>query len=125
MFIVDKIGQGSFGIVTKCNWRGKEVAIKRFFGEQNSYEAELKNLTRVNHSNIIQCLAYKKRENMIIMEYAENGSLHQLLHSPRYSNVTYNLAHSLSWALQCAKGVQYLHSIKPKLIIHRDLKPPK
>ena len=41
---------------------------------------------------------------MIVMEYAENGSLHQLLHSPRYSRVTYNLANALNWALQTAKG---------------------
>ena len=31
----------------------------------------------------------------------------------------------MSWALQCARGVEYLHGIKPKGIIHRDLKPPK
>lgn len=94
-------------------------------GEQKSFLAELNNLIKVEHENIIQCFAFKQSENMIIMEYAEDGSLHQLLHSPRYSNVTYNLAHALNWALQTAKGVHYLHSIKPKLIIHRDLKPLK
>jgi mitogen-activated protein kinase kinase kinase 7 len=31
----------------------------------------------------------------------------------------------MSWALQCARGVEYLHGMKPKAIIHRDLKPPK
>lgn len=30
-----------------------------------------------------------------------------------------------SWLVQCAKGVAYLHSMKPKPLIHRDLKPPK
>ena len=80
------------------------MAIKRFFGEQKSFQAELNNLIRVNHENIIECLAYKTSENMIVMEYAENGSLHQLLHSPRYSRVTYNLANALNWALQTAKG---------------------
>ncbi|XP_025160622.1 mitogen-activated protein kinase kinase kinase 7 isoform X2 [Harpegnathos saltator] len=30
----------------------------------------------------------------------------------------------MSWALQCARGVAYLHNMKPKPLIHRDLKPP-
>jgi mitogen-activated protein kinase kinase kinase 7 len=25
----------------------------------------------------------------------------------------------MSWALQCAKGVAYLHNMKPKALIHR------
>jgi len=29
-----------------------------------------------------------------------------------------------SWCLQCAKGVEYLHNMKPKPLIHRDLKSP-
>ena len=37
----------------------------------------------------------------------------------------YTASHVMSWALQCARGVEYLHGIKPKAIIHRDLKPPK
>ena len=37
----------------------------------------------------------------------------------------YNTAHAMSWLLQCAKGVEYLHDMKPKALIHRDLKPPK
>ena len=30
----------------------------------------------------------------------------------------------MSWCLQCAAGVSYLHSLKPKPLIHRDLKSP-
>ncbi|KAF7655626.1 hypothetical protein LDENG_00053190 [Lucifuga dentata] len=30
----------------------------------------------------------------------------------------------MSWCLQCARGVAYLHAMKPKALIHRDLKPP-
>ena len=37
----------------------------------------------------------------------------------------YTAAHAMSWALQCAKGVAYLHGMKPKPLVHRDLKPPK
>lgn len=31
----------------------------------------------------------------------------------------YNLGHAVSWTLQCAQGVAYLHSMKPKPLIHR------
>ncbi|XP_066594510.1 mitogen-activated protein kinase kinase kinase 7 isoform X2 [Prorops nasuta] len=56
------------------------------------------------------------------MEYAEGGSLYNILHNnPR---VHYTAGHAMSWALQCARGVAYLHSMKPKPLIHRDLKPP-
>jgi len=37
----------------------------------------------------------------------------------------YTAAHAVSWTLQCARGVEYLHAMKPKPLIHRDLKPPK
>lgn len=31
----------------------------------------------------------------------------------------YNLGHAVSWTLQCAEGVAYLHNMKPKPLIHR------
>ena len=38
--------------------------------------------------------------------------------------ITYHSGHAMSWCLQCASGVEYLHSAKPHKIIHRDLKSP-
>lgn len=31
----------------------------------------------------------------------------------------YTAGHAMSWALQCARGVAYLHNMKPKPLIHR------
>jgi mitogen-activated protein kinase kinase kinase 7 len=56
------------------------------------------------------------------MEYAEGGSLHEVLHGSR-KPVHYSAAHGISWARQCAEGVAYLHAMSPKALIHRDLKP--
>lgn len=56
------------------------------------------------------------------MEFAEGGSLYNVLHCT--PQVEYTAAHAISWALQCARGVAYLHNMKPKALIHRDLKPP-
>lgn len=58
----------------------------------------------------------------LVMEFAEGGSLYNVLHcnpKPHYS-----AAHAMSWARQCADGVAYLHAMQPKPLIHRDLKPP-
>ena len=40
------------------------------------------------------------------------------------SQVAYHSGHAVSWALQCALGVEYLHGLKPKPLLHRDLKSP-
>ena len=75
-----------------------------------------------------------------VMEYAECGSLYKVLHQakpqPVYNAGQYNddghnardeyqpndttsPGHAVSWALQCARGVAYLHSLRPKPLIHR------
>jgi len=60
----------------------------------------------------------------LVMEYAECGSLYNLLHGTP-PQPDYTEQHALSWCTQTAKGVAYLHAMKPKPIVHRDLKPPK
>lgn len=56
------------------------------------------------------------------MEFADNGSLYTALHRNR--RLSYDLRHAVCWAQQCARGVAYLHSMRPKPLIHRDLKSP-
>ncbi|XP_035467022.1 mitogen-activated protein kinase kinase kinase 7-like isoform X3 [Scophthalmus maximus] len=80
----------------------------------------LRQLSRVNHPNIVGSC-----DNPVglVMEYAECGSLYNVLHSadPQPHSTG---SHAMSWCLQCAKGVAYLHAMKPMALIHRDLKPP-
>lgn len=126
MSLFQTVGKGSFGTVYKGKWRGIFVAVKyiEHETERDAFLTEVRQLSRVEHPNIVALYgACSKRPNVcLVMEYAEGGSLYNILHcSPR---VKYTAAHAMSWALQCADGVAYLHSMKPKPLIHRDLKPP-
>ncbi|XP_059223347.1 mitogen-activated protein kinase kinase kinase 7 [Stomoxys calcitrans] len=121
----EKVGHGSYGVVYKAFWRDRFVAVKEFGpkAEQKAIETEVKQLSRVQHQNIISLygIALNQMSTYLIMEYAEGGSLYDFLHGkvkPYYSK-----AHAMSWARQCAEGVAYLHAMKPKPLIHRDLKP--
>lgn len=119
------VGRGTFGVVFKAVWRGKDVAIKTIESdaERNAFLVELRQLSRVSHPNIVKLYGSCEDPVCLVMEYAECGSLYNLLHSadplPHYT-----AAHAMSWCLQCAHGVAYLHNMKPKALIHRDLKPP-
>jgi mitogen-activated protein kinase kinase kinase 7 len=124
------LGKGSFGTVFRAVWHRaegeKEVAIKYFENEMEKAEfhVERKQLARVRHPNIIGLYgACTDPCILLVMEYAECGSLYKVLHQMK-PPPAYNAGHAISWALQAAKGVAYLHSLKPKPLIHRDLKSP-
>lgn len=122
------VGKGSFGVVHKGIWRGNNVAVKRIEteSERKALRVEVHQLSRVSHSNIVKlygaCLDEQQNPICLVMEYAEGGSLYNVLHGRPQRR--YTAGHAISWALQCACGVSYLHSMKPKALIHRDLKSP-
>ncbi|EZA49357.1 mitogen-activated protein kinase kinase kinase 7 [Ooceraea biroi] len=119
------VGKGSFGVVWKGKWRGQDVAVKHINseGERKAFTVEVRQLSRVAHPNIVKLYgACTKNPVCLVMEYAEGGSLYNVLHCNPQPH--YTISHAMSWALQCARGVAYLHNMKPKPLIHRDLKPP-
>ena len=125
-------------------WRGQDVAVKQILSnkEKESFNIEIVTLTSVQHPNIIKLFGANDADPiMIVMEYAECGSLYKckpftsvistnlietyvVLHDEGARDIKYSIAHALSWVTQCAEGVNYLHS-QTKPIVHRDLKPPK
>ncbi|RWS12919.1 mitogen-activated protein kinase kinase kinase 7-like protein [Dinothrombium tinctorium] len=123
--LLEVVGRGSFGVVKKALWKGTVVAVKQIITEQEiaSFLTEVKQLSRLNHPNIVKLhCASTKKPVCLVMEFADGGSLHEALHmSPEFE---YSLIHAINWCLQCASGVAYLHSLKPKPIVHRDLKTP-
>ncbi|GAB6027640.1 Mitogen-activated protein kinase kinase kinase 7 [Chamberlinius hualienensis] len=123
--MLEMVGKGSFGVVSKAKWRDKIVAVKMINSEleRKAFLVELRQLSRVNHPNIVKLYgACQSKPVCLVMEYAEGGSLYNVLHGN--AQPEYTAAHAISWALQCSRGVAYLHGMKPKALIHRDLKPP-
>ncbi|XP_063244382.1 mitogen-activated protein kinase kinase kinase 7-like isoform X2 [Bacillus rossius redtenbacheri] len=120
------VGKGSFGVVWKAKWRETFVAVKHIEteAEKKAFAVEVRQLSRVSHPNIVKLYgACTQNPVCLVMEYAEGGSLFNALHD-KPQVMKYSAGHAISWALQCARGVAYLHNMKPKALIHRDLKPP-
>ncbi|XP_060644936.1 mitogen-activated protein kinase kinase kinase 7-like [Drosophila nasuta] len=113
--IVDNqcIGSGTFGDVFKATLNlkndQKTVVIKQFHRNSNDdKQKEVDMLSLVNHDNIVKLIGTTKDENermAIVMEYAECGSLYDLLHNEENKDII--LPHSLriSWMLQCAEAI--------------------
>ncbi|KAJ8356049.1 hypothetical protein SKAU_G00188430 [Synaphobranchus kaupii] len=123
--VEEVVGRGAFGVVCKAKWRGKDVAIKTIESEseRKAFIVELRQLSRVDHPNIVKLYGSCNNPVCLVMEYAEGGSLYNVLHGAEPLPY-YTASHAMSWSFQCSQGVAYLHGMKPKALIHRDLKPP-
>uniref|UniRef100_A0A3B4AVX7 Mitogen-activated protein kinase kinase kinase 7 n=1 Tax=Periophthalmus magnuspinnatus TaxID=409849 RepID=A0A3B4AVX7_9GOBI len=123
--VEEVVGRGAFGVVCKAKWKGNDVAIKTIESEseRKAFVVELRQLSRVSHPNIVKLYGSCNNPVCLVMEYAEGGSLYNVLHGAEPLPF-YTASHAMSWCLQCAQGVAYLHGMKPKALIHRDLKPP-
>ncbi|XP_041721898.1 mitogen-activated protein kinase kinase kinase 7-like isoform X2 [Coregonus clupeaformis] len=123
--VEEVVGRGAFGVVCKAKWKGKDVAIKTIESEseRKAFIVELRQLSRVNHPNIVKLYGSCNNPVCLVMEYAEGGSLYNVLHGTEPLPY-YTASHAMSWCFQCSQGVAYLHGMKPKALIHRDLKPP-
>lgn len=112
------VGKGTFGIVWKAHWNGTYVAVKHIDSEaeRKAFIKEAIQLSRVSHPNIIKLygVCTKVANFCLVMEFAEGGSLYNVLHcNPK---PTYQAAHAMSWARQCAEVSElifvYVYSTK-------------
>ncbi|XP_018585189.1 mitogen-activated protein kinase kinase kinase 20 isoform X4 [Scleropages formosus] len=116
----ENCGGGSFGSVYRARWisQDKEVAVKKLLKIEN--EAEI--LSVLSHRNIIQFYgAVLEAPNYgIVTEYASGGSLYDYLSSDESEEM--DMGQIMTWAMEIAKGMHYLHAEAPVKVIHRDLK---
>ncbi|XP_049374179.1 integrin-linked protein kinase 1 isoform X1 [Solanum verrucosum] len=109
-------------------WRGTEVAVKKLgeelFTDKDKVKAfgdELALLQKIRHPNVVQFLGAVTQSSpmMIITEYLPKGDLRAFL--KRKGALKPIMA--VKFALDIARGINYLHEHKPEAIIHRDLEP--
>ncbi|PIA63649.1 hypothetical protein AQUCO_00201176v1 [Aquilegia coerulea] len=122
------IEQGLFGESEKVKWRGTWVVqtrIKRHIyqpGVELILSAKDNNLLReLRHPNIVQFLGsiVQGEEMILITEYLSKGNLHDIL----TRKVRFDFATSVRYALDIARGMNYLHEHKPNPLVHNNLSP--
>lgn len=119
------ITKGTFRIAL---WRGIKVAVKTLEGavisdddKVRAFRDELALLQKIRHPNVVQFLGAVTQSSpmMIVTEYLPKGDLQAFLkrkHALKPST-------AVRFALDIARGMNYLHENKPVAIIHRDLEP--
>jgi serine/threonine-protein kinase CTR1 len=125
-----KIGKGSFGTVHHADWRGSDVAVKILVEQDfhtehfQEFLREVAIMKRLHHPNIVLFMgAVTQPPNLsIVTEYLSRGSLYNLLQMPS-ARVILEERRRLNMAYDVAKGMNYLHQLRPP-IVHRDLKSP-
>ncbi|XP_017017497.1 putative mitogen-activated protein kinase kinase kinase 7-like [Drosophila kikkawai] len=122
-----KVGVGSSGYVLQANWRDQEIAVKvydlLYQKHRQTAEREIAQLSQIDHENIVKVYgsANDGGYGYLVMEYLEEGSLHNFLHGDDQRE--YTMEEAVSWARQCAEAMTYLHSMQPNPVMHRDIKP--
>jgi serine/threonine protein kinase len=110
------------------------VAVKEFpaaasalpAAQQAAILREVELLAKVNHAHVLRFYGYCPDPLCIVTERCANDSVYAVLQRARGDAAA---AAALTWprrlgfALDAAKGMAYLHSLRPP-ILHRDLKSP-
>ncbi|KAH9302921.1 hypothetical protein KI387_014504, partial [Taxus chinensis] len=111
---------------------GTPVAIKQIRGDVSQ---ELNILKKLNHVNLVSLLGLCNSNGhfYLIYEYAEHGSLDELLHGPGFetwtsrsssisSSVTLSWNQRIQIAFDVASGLHYLHNYANPPYVHKDIK---
>ena len=131
-FFPQELGSGSYGRVylIKHNITNEEYALKvidkkklkQMYGETDIMKNEINIQSKLIHENIIRLYnVYEDDDNSInlIMEYAKNGNLFELLSKPENKNGL-DEQRAFDYFIQVVNAVYFLHQNN---IIHRDIKP--
>ncbi|XP_010524089.1 PREDICTED: serine/threonine-protein kinase STY17-like isoform X2 [Tarenaya hassleriana] len=88
---------------------------------KKAFRDELTLLQKIRHPNVVQFLGAVTQSSpmMIVTEYLSKGDLREYLDRKRALKPEL----AVKFALDIARGMNYLHEHKPEAIIHRDLEP--
>ncbi|XP_022741517.1 serine/threonine-protein kinase STY8-like [Durio zibethinus] len=111
-----------------ASWRGVKVAVKTLgeevFTDEDKVKAfrdELALLQKIHHPNVVQFLGAVTQSSpmIIVTEYLSKGDLGAYLKKKGALKRTL----AVKFALDIARGMNYLLEHKPEAIIHRHLEP--
>ena len=118
-----QLGVGGWATVSVAKFRGIQVAVKRIHNQIIShhnlqlFQREMNMAARLSHPNLIQFIgATMEGEMMIVMELMATSLRSQLEREMYFQPL---LVKAIS--LDVARGLNYLHLIKPDPIVHRDI----
>nr|XP_043639642.1 receptor-like protein kinase At3g21340 [Erigeron canadensis] len=119
------IGEGTAGKVYRGVLSNKQhVAIKHIIddGFVETFLREVRNLALVRHPNLVTLLGYCDYgdECFLIYELCTNGNLSEWLFG---KNGVLSWTQRLEIAVDCARGLWFLHTYSEGCIVHRDIKP--
>ncbi|KAK7318761.1 hypothetical protein RJT34_03468 [Clitoria ternatea] len=118
----------SKGVYQVAKWNGTKVAVKILDKDSysdpdsiNAFKNELTLLERVRHPNVVQFVGAVTQNvpMMIVREYHAKGDLASYLQKKGRLSPS----KVLRFAIDIARGMNYLHECKPDPVIHCDLKP--
>ncbi|EDQ88663.1 uncharacterized protein MONBRDRAFT_37485 [Monosiga brevicollis MX1] len=128
------LDKGTFAEVYRAQWGGELVAVKKMHTAlvemriwnrsiTSDFDREVRLLQRTRHRNIV--LFYGAGEDpdqrpFLVTEFCERGSLRSLLVDVK-EDLPVDLC--LSLATDAARGLRFLHRLRPPQI-HRDIKSP-
>ena len=130
MHRLDLQSPGSYGDVYRATYRDFTVAVKKLKVEmrndvrvEREFEREIQVMKSIRHQNIVLFIGAGKfrGENdcpFLVLEFMPGGSLCSLL---RNQDVEYDLRQQISFCLDTARGMEFLHDLSPPRI-HRDIK---
>ena len=122
--INERVGVGSFGEVFKGRLWGTDVAIKKLKTleitpeDLEDLQREISILATLRHPNMILYIgasSKKGQELCIVTEWAEHGSLYDVLHN---ADTHISVQTIFQYAMAISQGMNYLHSLSRR-IVHR------
>ncbi|XP_064541820.1 mitogen-activated protein kinase kinase kinase 7-like [Drosophila montana] len=123
--LLEVIGKGNFTKVykaTNCRQIFSAKIYYDFYGDYNWVAMRCKHLLENKHPNILNSHGSEKITGKVIavfMEFADGESLYNYIHG----SGKYTRNNALNWMAQLAKGLAFLHDLKPSPIFHGNLKP--
>ena len=122
------LGEGMFGSVFQAKWRGTPVAVKRLKLDiaanetaLNEFKSEIDVQHTLHHPNVVQFFGVVTKSDpwMIVTELMLDGTLEKAFKR----DVAFSKRTATTCMIDCARGLTYLHNLRPNPIVHRDLKP--